>query len=185
MTPAPLLRLHLGCGAVALPGFTNIDQRYQPGVDEIDNVALLRRYEPGTVALIYSCHVLDHFSRWEYKHVLARWAALLRPGGLLRIATPDFEAVARYYALHCDVRDLTGMLYAGQDYPGNVRHFIFDLQMLSEDLVSVGLENVHRYDALATDYAMIDDCSQAFMPRGDKRQGALMSLNVEAFKPEG
>ena len=59
------MKLHLGCGSKRIEGFTNIDIRYLPGVDEINHVRFLRNYKNNSVDLIYACHVLEHFGRWE------------------------------------------------------------------------------------------------------------------------
>ena len=88
-----MTKLHLGCGNKKLNGFTNIDCRHLPGVDEIQNVELLRSYKNNSIDLIYSAHVLEHFSRWRYIHVLSRWFEILKPNGCLRISVPDFSKI--------------------------------------------------------------------------------------------
>src|SRR5690606_18440040 len=120
------LRLHLGCGDVHLPneeGWINIDARYQPAVDRVDNIGILKRYEPNSVDEIYCCHALDHFSRWDYPRVLRRWHELLKPGGVLKLSVVDFGVIASMY---CDrkaiVEELIGAICAAQDYEHNVRH---------------------------------------------------------------
>ena len=44
--------------------------------------------------------------------------------------------------------------------------------------------NVRRYDWRQTIHKDYDDHSQAYYPHMDKENGLLMSLNVEADKPE-
>ena len=39
------MKLHLGCGDKHIKGYVNIDIRYLQGVDEVDNVARLRKYK--------------------------------------------------------------------------------------------------------------------------------------------
>jgi predicted SAM-dependent methyltransferase len=93
-----VVKLHLGCGDFHLDGgWTNIDQRMQPGVDKVDNIGILRRHKPGTVDLIYCSHAFDHFSRWDYPRVLRRWHELLKPDGVLWLSTVDFKVVADLY----------------------------------------------------------------------------------------
>ena len=91
------MKLHLGCGSKHIDGFTNIDIRYLPGVDEVNHVRFLRNYKKDSIDLIYACHVLEHFGRWEYESILTRWFEILKPGGILRLAVPDFEAICHYY----------------------------------------------------------------------------------------
>jgi len=101
-------KLHLGCGTKHLEGYTNIDIRYLPGVDEINNIRFLRNYKNNTVDEIYACHVLEHFGRWEYKDVLKRWFEILKPGGQLRLAVPDFSSICSYYIKTGDLKSIIG-----------------------------------------------------------------------------
>lgn|SRR3990167_4490740 len=166
------MKLHLGCGGFILPKpWVNIDSRYQPGVDSVDNIGILRRYEPDSVEEIYCCHALDHFSRWDYPRVLKRWHEMLKPGGRLRISTVDFEAVACEYSNGCSLSNLIGALYAAQDYESNCRKMIWDSELLHRDLGDAGFREWSRY------VSDINDCSNATLPSGRR-----LSLNVEAFK---
>jgi len=162
--------LHLGCGNIHLDGWVNIDRRYQPGVDKVDNIGILQHCE--TTDTIYSCHSIDHFDRWTYKNVLKRWFDLLNPGGRLYLSTPNFEWVVLNYQRTGDLRSMIGQLYAGQDYADNVRHWIWDLEMARADLLSVGFISVDLFEPFA------DDASKLVDSQGNKR-----SLNVVATKP--
>ena len=51
------LKLHIGCGYKRIEGFINIDCRYLPSVDDIQNAELMRSYKPNSVDMIYSSHV--------------------------------------------------------------------------------------------------------------------------------
>jgi predicted SAM-dependent methyltransferase len=177
-----MTNLHLGCGEARLEGFTNIDLRYSPSVDVVDNVKFLRRFRPDQVKSIYVCHVLEHLSRWEYKDALVRWFEILKPGGTLRIAVPDFQAICDYYQRTGDLRAVSGLLYGGQDYEGNSHYWTWDFATLKAELEEVGFTGVQRYDWRETEHAHVDDFSQAYLPHLDKENGTLMSLNVEAIK---
>lgn len=167
------MKLHLGCGDFSLSGWINIDQRMQPGVDRVDNIGMLRRFSPGCADTIYCSHGLDHFSRWDYKRVLARWYELLKDGGELWISTIDFATIAKLYLFnHVPLRSLTGALAAAQDYPSNVRHVHFDELMLTEDLQAVGFKKFQRLDRPFYEA----DCSAA------KCGDVLTSLNLIATK---
>ena len=50
-----MIKLHLGCGTKHIENFTNIDIRYLPGVDEVNNIRFLRNYKENTVDKIYAC----------------------------------------------------------------------------------------------------------------------------------
>jgi predicted SAM-dependent methyltransferase len=44
---------------------------------------------------IYSRHMIEHLGPDDARRTLARWAELLRPGGLLNVIAPDLEFHAR------------------------------------------------------------------------------------------
>jgi ubiquinone/menaquinone biosynthesis C-methylase UbiE len=176
------LKLHLGCGDKHIEGYTNIDIRYLPGVDEINNIKFLRKYQHNSIDKIYACHVLEHFSRWEYKAVIKRWYDILKPGGTIRIAVPDFEKIVEYYQQTKDLAALRGLICGGQDYDENFHYCCWDFNLLKQDLEECGFEYIHKYDWRNTDHNNIDDYSQSYLPHMDKENGKLMSLNIQATK---
>lgn len=120
-------KLHLGCGSIVVDGWINIDN--SPGVllsrapaakralrrvgvltnaqseavfpDGIVRVDLRKGlpYGDATAAAIYSSHLIEHLARWQGLRLLKECARVLRPGGVIRIATPDLgEIVADYLA---------------------------------------------------------------------------------------
>ena len=176
------MKLHLGCGDKHIDGYINIDCRYLPQVDEIQDVSILRKYKNESIEVIYASHVLEHFSRWDYMSVLNRWYELLKPNGILRIAVPDFEAIVNHYIKNKDLRVISGLLYGGQDYEKNFHHWVWDFETLKKELEQTGFKNIYKYDWTTTDHSKIDDYSQSYLPHLHKKDGMLMSLNVEAVK---
>jgi len=176
------VKLHLGCGTKRIEGYTNIDSRCTPAVDLVADIRSLDTFEEGSVDVIYVCHALEHFSRWEHLAALRRWYTILKPGGILRVAVPDFEKVMEHYFKFRDVRRLSGIMYGRQDYPENNHCWCWDFKELKKDLQEAGFDNIERYDWRQTDHSQIDDYSQAYLPHMDKENGMLMSLNVEGIK---
>ncbi len=89
------LKLHLGCGAVHLDGWVNID-RAGPADLHLD----IRRPLPfadGAARVIYHEHLMEHLTVEEGERCLRDWFRLLRPGGVLRIATPDLAYLVERY----------------------------------------------------------------------------------------
>ncbi len=174
-----MTKLHLGCGTKHLKGYTNIDIRYLPGVDEVNNIRFLRNYKENSVDEIYACHVLEHFGRWEYKEVLKRWNEILKPGGILRLAVPNFESICQHYTKTKDLKSLIGLLYGGQDYDENYHYITFDYESLESELYKMNYASVTRWDS---EKYSGDDFSKAYLPHMDKENGILMSLNIIATK---
>ena len=173
------MKLHLGCGTKHLKGYINVDIRYLPGVDEVNNIRFLRNYKSDSVDEIYACHVLEHFGRWEYKEVLKRWFEILKPGGKLRLAVPNFSSICKYYTETGDLKSLIGLLYGGQDYDENYHYITFDPSSIYDDLKDIGFNEITGWNC--EEYEG-DDFSKAYLPHMDKENGILMSLNLMAIK---
>lgn len=176
------MKLHLGCATKALTGFINVDIRDMPGVDMIDDISRLKKFLDGSADLIYVSHVLEHFGRREYKEVLKRWHTVLKDGGVLRIAVPDFEKIVEHYNENHNLEILRGFLYGGQTYAQNYHYCTWDFETLRKDLLSVGFKEVRKYEWQETEHSYMDDFSQSYLPHMDKENGKLMSLNIEAIK---
>jgi predicted SAM-dependent methyltransferase len=100
------VRLHIGCGTNALPGWVNIDRVARlPGVNtELDVTDL--PYPDGTVDAVLAEHVLEHFSFAEEAQAWRELARVLRPGGTLTLEVPDFEWVcATFLSANDDWRE--------------------------------------------------------------------------------
>jgi predicted SAM-dependent methyltransferase len=178
------IRLHLGCGAREIPNFVHIDIMDAAHVDichKVDNLP----FPDNTASLIYVSHVLEHFGRFEVEGVLQEWRRVLVPGGVLRLAVPDFAAVVEMYStegLNDGLSGLMGLVCGGQRNPYDFHKIIFDEPFLTHLLHKVGFSEVRRWDWRTTEHAHIDDFSQAYLPHMDKENGKLMSLNLEAVK---
>jgi predicted SAM-dependent methyltransferase len=178
------MKLHLGCGKRKIPGFIHIDAIDFPHVDHVTTIDNLSFIQDKSVELIYNCHVLEHFKRRELFKVLSEWFRVLQPGGILRIAVPDFASLCTVYQKYEKMELVIGPLFGRQDYLYNIHYNAFDLQTLTKLLEDVGFINVRRYDWRETEHADIDDYSQAYIPHMDKENGILISLNVECCKPD-
>lgn len=97
------LRLHLGCGETRFEGYVNIDYPSEahnvmtPRADYSADIVTLQ-FPDASVDEIRLHHVFEHFDRTMALALLIRWHRWLKPGGLLRIETPDIEASAAVIA---------------------------------------------------------------------------------------
>ncbi|MBT0957764.1 methyltransferase domain-containing protein [Alphaproteobacteria bacterium KMM 3653] len=178
-------KLHLGCGVKHIPGWFHIDALPLDHVDHVGPVEDLSFIEDNTVELIYACHVLEHFGRKTYTEALAEWFRVLKPGGVLRIAVPDFNAAATLYkagTLPNGIEGVRGLVCGGQRDQYDFHGMIFDEASLSEALKGLGFSETRLWDWRKTEHSDLDDYSQAYMPHMDKENGTLVSLNLEAVK---
>lgn len=182
------LQLHLGCGKRYIPGFVHIDLDDQPHIDYRSRIDRLPMFGDETVDLIYCCHALEYFDRMQALDVVREWHRVLKTGGILRLAVPDFSALASVYQNSGALDDILGPLYGriviqGPEGPAVIYHrTAYDYRSLSDLCLNAGFRSVRRYDWRETIHRDYDDFSQAHKPHMDKDHGVLISLNVEAVK---
>lgn len=89
------MKLHLGCGRNYLDSYINIDYPVTEHTVQADIKADIYAditklsYPYSSIDEIRLHHVFEHFSRPVALALLCRWRDWLKPGGLLRIETPD------------------------------------------------------------------------------------------------
>lgn len=178
------MKLHIGCGYRNLPGYKHYDiRKLDDHIDYVGSADDLSQFSDNSIEEIYACHLLEHFGRNQVNNVLKEWYRVLKNrGGVLRIAVPDFGAVAEEYAVTHDLTPLLGLLYGGQNYEYNFHYMTFDFDSLRKKLEEVGFVDVMRYDWQDFLPEGYDDCSRAYLPHMDFESGRLMSLNIIARK---
>ena len=177
------MKLHLGCGKRNFgPDWVHIDGANFPHIVSYDITKL--SYEDNSADLIYSSHTLEYFDRFEVMDVLKEWNRVLKPGGILRIAVPDFQAMIKLYNEGYVLENFLGPLYGKMDM-GDIKIYhktCYDFNSLKIILENSGFNEIKLFDWRNTEHAHIDDHSQAYIPKMDKENGTLISLNVESIK---
>ncbi|MBI3500275.1 MAG: methyltransferase domain-containing protein [Bacteroidetes bacterium] len=179
--------LHLGCGKRNIPGFVNVDLADFKHIHYKRKADDLSPFKNNSADLIYASHVFEYFDREEAPKVLKEWKRVLKKGGTLRLAVPDFEALANVYEKYKDLNLVKGPLYGKWKVKGKNKYVyhktVYDFDSLKNLLEKNGFTNVRRYDWKTTEpHTKFDDHSQAYIPHMDKENGILISLNVEANK---
>ncbi len=179
------LKLHLGCGKRFLPGFVHVDIADFPHIDHRAQADKLPFMADESAELIYSSHMFEYWDRVEAVSVLREWRRVLRPGGTLRLAVPDFDRLLEVYAKTGDLNRILGPLFGrmevGLEKP--IYHkTTYTFAAMKDLLESAGFANVRRYDWREVLPRGFDDHSQAYFPHMDKDNGLLTSLNVEATR---
>jgi predicted SAM-dependent methyltransferase len=174
-------QLHLGCGKAYLPGWINVDIFSTVKADAYHDVTALP-FERDSFDTVYASHILEHVHRHMVLATLNHWVSFLKPGGVLRLAVPNFGAVAERYVMTRNLTELIGLLYGGQNCHLNRHTIAFDHDTLADYMTKAKLENVRVWKWQETEHAAYDDYSQSFLPHMDKQHGMLMSLNLEGTK---
>lgn len=179
------IKLHLGCGKRDFgKDWIHIDGSNHPHIKSHDIKNL--PYNENTVDMIYASHVLEYFDREEVLKVLAEWRRVLKKGGLLRLAVPDFGAMAKLYISgHYNLETFLGPLYGKwkmTEYTTIYHKTTYDFASLSTVLEKCEFINPRIWEWRFTEHAEFDDYSQAYIPHMNKINGTLISLNIEANK---
>ena len=157
-----MVKLNIGAGTDAPPldGFTPIDRAF--GTEAFP----LAQYEDGSVDEIRASHVLEHFQQSDIQKVLNEWVRVLKPGGRIRIAVPDFRWCAQQYLADNTGQPLYEYIMGGHVDGNDVHHALFDEMGLRWQMEQAGLFAIQHWKA--------DNVDCASLP---------CSLNLEGIKP--
>lgn len=98
-------RVHLGAGGHKLPGWINVD--IVPDVaDVIADLTAALPFRNDSLDLMHSEDLLEHLDEAPGKQLLAECHRVLRPGGVMRLLTPDLRALVERVYLQRDARHL-------------------------------------------------------------------------------
>lgn len=90
-------KLNFGCGKRFASGWTNID--FHSDTPQIQRVNFLAGFPfpDDSFDVVYSSHVLEHFSVPQMEFLLNEAHRILKPNGILRIVVPNLENICREY----------------------------------------------------------------------------------------
>jgi|TARA_R110002020_G_scaffold427067_5_gene636415 predicted SAM-dependent methyltransferase len=179
------IKINMGCGWRDFGNdWVHIDSGDYKHLDAF-SITDLSQYENNTVDLIYASHVVEYFDRTQIGPLLEEWNRVLKPGGVLRLAVPNFENIAKlYHSGGYSLDYFVGLLY-GKMPMGNETIYhktVYDFESLSKVVESAGFKHPCEWDWRQTEHGHYDDHSQAYLPHMDKDKGTLMSLNLECIK---
>jgi len=141
------MKINLGCGKRNFgKEWIHIDGGDYDHLDFQDITKL--NFKSNTVDLIYASHVIEYFDREEIVEVLQEWQRVLKPNGILRIAVPDFEVMARLYTTgEYPLSNFLGPLYGRMSMSDqNIYHkTTYDFSSLQSVLQALKFKNIKRY----------------------------------------
>jgi hypothetical protein len=136
----PPVRLDLGSGMKAIPGFIPIDRKLgkeaYPLTDYADN----------SVEEIHASHILEHFGYGDVVKALDDWVRALKPGGRMRIAVPDLTKITKETPI---TNDATWRFYlmGGQTNGDDFHRSAFTEELLRYYMGTAGLNHIERWEA--------------------------------------
>lgn len=154
-----MTKLDLGAGEKSPEGYL------QMGNAHGSQIYPLPAFADNSVDVVRASHVLEHFPHGQIADVLKEWVRVLKPGGELKIAVPNFEWIAENYVAGQPI-NTQGYVMGGQVDRADHHGSIFDKSSLTKQLASAGLMLVKEWKS------ELQDC--AALP---------VSLNLCATKP--
>jgi predicted SAM-dependent methyltransferase len=154
---SPPLRIELG-GVAPRPGWVVTDANWDARL--FLDATQPWPVDPGSVELIFGDNMIEHLVLDQARAFLRQAHAALRPGGTIRLATPDVEAAARYY-LGEDEASATAVLGHYRQYGFVAEHptdllrvpfaehghhigYLYDETSLSAELKRAGFHTIRR-----------------------------------------
>lgn len=141
------MKLNLGAGSTVIDDFEALDGANGDCIFPLPHA-------DGSVDEIRASHVLEHFGHREVPAVLLDWVRALKPGGVLRIAVPDFGAIAEQYQAGADV-PIQGYLMGGQKDERDFHRTLFDREMLADAMRAAGLVAIRDWQSEIKDGAAL------------------------------
>ncbi|MHA1279612.1 MAG: class I SAM-dependent methyltransferase [Candidatus Helarchaeota archaeon] len=90
------MNLHIGCGEVYFDGWVNIDKDSEKA-DKKHDARKRLPYKDNSVDFIYNEHFIEHITVEDAIKILIDFYRVLKPEGVLRIATPDLDYLIEKY----------------------------------------------------------------------------------------
>lgn len=184
------MKLNLGCGRTNIAGFINIDLNKDPHVHISTDVSDLKMFNSESVDLIYASAIFQYFDYQQGAVALNEWYRVLKPGGVLRISTVDFDKLLEVYnksgkEIDKIIGPMYGRIYVNNESLNNdnVYHTaVYTQKKLLNALKDAGFEKNEPYDWKNSIHAEYDDQSQSYYPHKDKENGIHIMQNWEAKK---
>ena len=201
-------KLQLGCGRNWLEGWLNSDS--SPRTSDILqlDVTIALPFEDDTFDYIFSEHVIEHISYPEGAYMLEECFRVLKPGGVLRVGTPDLAFLVNLYRedeaasqsrtqieqefleyfLANEIKDReTNAPVDFDTYLINkfVRawghEFIYDEKSLRHMMTTLGFAGITRCEVMESEHQALSDLEN--IDRKPPGHIALETIVMEATKP--
>lgn len=146
-TLLPPRRLNLGAGDTPLQDYENIDIKHGEAAYPLEN------YSDESVDEIRASHLLEHFGMDQAQDVLNEWARVLKPGGLMKIAVPNFDKIVNAYINGAGDLPLEGWLMGGHQDQHDRHGSIWNAPKLETMMRTAGLRGISSWTSEENDCA--------------------------------
>jgi FkbM family methyltransferase len=144
------IRLNLGSGGVAYPGYLSVDLYDNRAHVQMDITKL--DFDDNSAVEILASHLFEHLNPYHSIEILQEWLRVLKPGGKLIMEMPDIEALCaafsaadtglRYGLLNAIYGSVNTTDEGGPDKITSPHLFGWWPQSISDHLHNAGFENI-------------------------------------------
>ena len=193
-------KLHLGAGGNIHEGWLNTDiERTSAGVVYLDATQPFPL--PGKqFDYVYSEHVIEHVPYLAGVHMLSECFRVLKPGGQIRLATPNLAVLLELYTDPKSEIQKRYIQWAVNTWIPEIgiyepcfvinnafrnwgHQFLYDQPTLEAVLWNVGFEEVRRYAMGESDDLTFENLERHGIAVGNEEMTAYETLVVEARRP--
>jgi predicted SAM-dependent methyltransferase len=193
------LKLQIGCGRNILPDWLNTDRDIALSKETVFLDASKRfPFYDSTFSYIYSEHFIEHLEYYKGVHFIQECYRVIRPGGKIRIATPDLNFLVDLYAknktelqekyiewavkTHSNFNISTDTFVINNYFRAWGHKFIYDFKTLKLTLIQLGFINIKRCKVGESDDKHFANLESHGREIGDEFN-RLETIIVEATKP--
>lgn len=193
-------RLQIGAGANQLNGWLNTD--ILPHSRNVAYMDVRRRFpfDDASFDYVFSEHVIEHVNFDDGRFMLREIFRVLKPGGWVRIITPDLAALIKLYGPNKDeiqeryIRFITDRFMPNLHRYRDVfvinecvrfsgHQFIYDGPTFEECLKESGFARVRSVDILKSEIPAFDDLASHGSYIGDEEMNRFEAMGFEGQKP--
>jgi predicted SAM-dependent methyltransferase len=195
----PVRKLHVGAGQTSLPGWLNTDR--DPDTADAAYLDATHRFPlpDAAVDYVYSEHTIEHLSYDQGVAMLRECHRVLRPGGRIRLATPDLEVMVSLVTRSDDESRQRYIRWATDEFLGahtgyRAAHvinnafrgwghkFIYDEETLVAALAEAGFTDGRRQPYGRSEDPELDGLESHGEGAGNREMTQFETLVVEARK---
>lgn len=199
-------KLQIGSGPNPLPGWLNTDLYPDIYPERRDQILFLDATRPfpfadATFDYVFSEHQIEHVAEAEARLMLGECFRVLRPGGRIRVATPDLAAIVGLYREQLDAAqrhyldwvsarigptvlpETERAIAINRMFSGHGHQFIYDAPTLAALLRGVGFVEVSCHRPGESNDDALREIESHGRAIGDEAVNRLETMSLEAVRP--
>lgn len=196
----PVRKLHLGAGPGSPPGWLSTDIRPQSDKVVYLDAAAVFPIADETFDYVFSEHMVEHLPWQAGRAMLQECHRVLKPGGTIRVATPDLAVLLGLYgeqrspladryvrwivdSFMPEIRIYSASFVINNAFRNWGHQFLYDAELLGTALREAGFTGIRRCDYGSSADANLRGIESHGRNVGDQEMAAFETMVFEADRP--